>query len=271
MIINGVTTDTLTANDRAIQYGDGCFSTMKVSATGEIELIAKHISRLQRDCQRLSIIFDGWDRLRLAMRQQALAKPDSVLKVLISRGQGGRGYGISGVTNPSWLISSHKLPSHYSSWKESGIRLMLSSVRLARQPLLAGVKHLNRLEQVLAKADLEQSDYDDALLCDCEGKLVEATAANLFWCEGEQWFTPSLTHSGVAGVMRQHIFEFLAASGQQVQQVSVKPQRLNKATDMFLSNCLMGVMPVAALFLPTHNEPVTFVNNNTIKLMEQLV
>lgn len=271
MIVNGVQTDMLAATQRATQYGDGCFTTARVTPSGQIMLFAQHLARLQRDCQRLHIAFTDWPSLQHDMQQQAALKPDSVLKVLISRGQGGRGYGVAGVTQPSWLVSSHPLPSHYVHWRQQGITLMLSSVHLARQPLLAGIKHLNRLEQVLSKVELEQQKaFDDALLCDSEGMLIEATAANLFWCIAGQWYTPQLAYCGVEGVMRQHLLSLMPSLGHKVKQVLHRPQVLTDASDVFLSNCLMGIMPVASVSLADRCAPTTFINQQSRALMAQL-
>ncbi len=113
-------------------------------------------------------------------------KLSGVLKVIISRGGGGRGYSAANCDSPTRILSASARPAHYSRWREDGVTLTLSPVRLGRNPMLAGIKHLNRLEQVLIRTHLEQTDADEALVLDSEGFITECCAANLFWRQGQE-------------------------------------------------------------------------------------
>ena len=246
--INGQIADQLTVSDRAFQYGDGCFTTMAY-VNGQLSLWSQHLARLQADCQRLAIAFTQWTALEQALHTVLVqvTEANAVIKVVITRGQGGRGYSPLGVSAPSFVISSHPFPSHYADWQQLGINLAHCPLTLAKQPLLAGLKHLNRLEQVLIKQAMAVYDEEDALVCDTDGVIVESSAANVFWLQDGQWYTPSLSDCGVAGVMRQQVIKLLASRHEQVLEVRQMLNASFNADEMFICNALMGVVPVRSL------------------------
>ena len=170
----------------------------------------------------------------------------AVLKVLLSRGSGGRGYSGSACVQPTRMLSISAWPSHYARWREEGITLTLSPVRLGRNPLLAGIKHLNRLDQVLIRAHLEQTEADDALVLDSDGWLTECCAANIFWRQGNAVLTPRLDQAGVNGIMRQHCIQLLAGSHFDVREVNAPVSALAEADEVIVCNALMPVIPVRA-------------------------
>lgn len=245
-LINGAWQDSLPANDRAIQFGDGCFTTARIRE-GRVQLLDAHLARLRLACERLFIPFDAWSTLETEMVELAIRQANGVLKVIISRGGGGRGYSPAGCNTPTRLLSLSPPPAHYPAWREQGITLTLSPVRLGRNPQLAGIKHLNRLEQVLIRSHLEQSDADEALVLDSEGWVTECCAANLFWRQGNQVFTPRLDQAGVNGLMRQHILSCLQQSEWQVHEVNATAAALEEAEEVLICNALMPFVPVNAL------------------------
>lgn len=244
-LINGLEQDALPASDRAIQFGDGCFTTARI-LDGHVCLLEAHIRRLQHGCETLMIPFTHWDTLRQEMCRLASGKQSGVLKVIISRGSGGRGYSAASCLSPTRILSVSACPAHYSRWREEGITLTLSPIRLGRNPMLAGIKHLNRLEQVLIRTHLEQTDADEALVLDSEGVITECCAANLLWRQGSEVFTPSLDQAGVNGIMRQFCLEQLARSGFRVVEVSAGEAALQTADEVVICNALMPVVPVRA-------------------------
>ncbi len=241
--VNGEQRQDLAVSDRAVQFGDGCFTTARVLA-GEVQWLPAHLKRLQQATQRLLIEHVDWRALEQEMVSAAAQQGEGVLKAIISRGSGGRGYSAAGCHLPTRIISLSAYPAHYHQWRSTGVRLALSSVRLGCNPLLAGIKHLNRLEQVLIRTQLEQTDADEALVLDTTGRLVECCAANLFWRTGTQVFTPQLTQAGVNGIMRQHIMTLLAERGQPCQQISAEMAVLAHADEVLICNALMPVLPV---------------------------
>ncbi len=242
-LINGTEQQQLAASDRAIQFGDGCFTTARILA-GQIQFAAAHLQRLRLACERLFIPFHNWDLLAQEMADMARGKADGVVKVILSRGVGGRGYSMENCDTPTRILSVSARPAHYARWQQEGITLALSDVRLGRNPLLAGIKHLNRLEQVLIRAGLEQTDADEALALDSEGWVTECCAANIFWRQGQHVFTPRLDQAGVDGIMRQYCLRQLASSGFHVVEVNARQQALALAEEVIICNALMPVVPV---------------------------
>lgn len=242
-LINGIPQETLPASDRAIQFGDGCFTTARIVA-GQVCLLDAHLQRLQQACEKLLIPFVEWAALQREMVELARGNDRGVLKVIISRGSGGRGYSAANCLHPTRLLSVSAWPVHYDGWRREGITLELSPVRLGRNPQLAGIKHLNRLEQVLIRTHLEQTDADEALVLDSEGFITECCAANLFWRQGKDVFTPRLDQAGVNGLMRQFCLQQLAHSGYRVVEVNAREAALAEVDEMVVCNALMPVVPV---------------------------
>jgi len=242
-LINGIPQETLPASDRAIQFGDGCFTTARIAA-GQVCLLNAHLQRLQMACEKLLIPFVAWAELQREMVELARGNERGVLKVIISRGSGGRGYSAANCLHPARILSVSGYPAHYDGWRREGITLELSPMRLGRNPHLAGVKHLNRLEQVLIRTHLEQTDADEALVLDSEGFVTECCAANLFWRNGKDIFTPRLNQAGVNGLMRQFCLQQLAHSGYRVVEVHAREAVLAEADEMVVCNALMPVVPV---------------------------
>ena len=244
-LINGLEQDALPASDRAIQFGDGCFTTARI-LDGNVCLLEAHIRRLRHGCETLMIPFTHWDTLHQEMCRLASGKQSGVLKVIITRGSGGRGYSAASCLSPTRILSLSACPAHYSRWRDEGVTLTLSPIRLGRNPMLAGIKHLNRLEQVLIRTHLDQTNADEALVLDSEGFITECCAANLLWRQGREVFTPSLDQAGVNGIMRQFCLEQLARSGFRVVEVSAGEAALQTADEVVICNALMPVVPVRA-------------------------
>nr|WP_314983556.1 aminodeoxychorismate lyase [uncultured Pantoea sp.] len=243
MWINGLKQSTLTASDRGLQFGDGCFTTAAVRQ-GKIMMLESHIQRLKEGCERLWISGVDWHQLEAEMKQAAYEQNQAVLKVIISTGSGGRGYSRRGCGEPARIVSLAPWPLHYADLQQQGVSLRLSPIRLARNAQFAGIKHLNRLEQVMIRAHLDQTDADEALVLDTEGWVVECCAANLFWRKGTQIFTPDLSVSGVDGIMRRSLMAQLVAAGQACQVVKSEPAKLMNADEVVICNALMPVLPV---------------------------
>ena len=242
-LINGLEQNTLPVNDRATQFGDGCFTTARIR-DGRVEWLSAHLNRLKANCAALAISFDEWDLLQQEMVKLAGSQNDGVLKVMITRGSGGRGYSATACNSPTRILNTSPAPAHYPLWQQQGISLALSPVHLGRNPMLAGLKHLNRLEQVLIRAHLEQTTADEALVLDSEGWVTECCAANLFWRAGDTVFTPRLDHAGVDGIMRQHCLSLLAQSRFRVVEVNARVEAVRQADELIVCNALMPVIPV---------------------------
>lgn len=244
-LINGTEQSSLAAGDRGVQFGDGCFTTARVRQ-GRVEHLDKHLARLQHTCEALLISFSEWATLSDEMTRLARAQQEGVLKVILTRGSGGRGYSAAACGAPTRILSTSALPDHFFRWREQGVSLTLSPVRLGRNPALAGLKHLNRLEQVLIRTHLEQTSADEALVLDSEGWVTECCAANLFWRAGETVFTPRVDQAGVNGIMRQHCLRLLGQTRYRVVEVSATADAVRQADEVVICNALLPVVAVSA-------------------------
>lgn len=241
--INGEPCAHFTPDDRGLQFGDGCFTTARV-VEGRIDLLAWHLERMQQGSERLLLPAIDWVAFENEMTQAAKSISLGVMKAIVTRGIGGRGYSSQGCSHPTRIISTTAYPEHYRQWRESGISLALSPVQLSRNPLLAGLKHLNRLEQVLIRSHLDQTTAHEALVLDTSGLLVECCAANLFWRKQKNVFTPNLDQAGVAGVMRRRIIELLANSNYSLCVVNEPLETLAEADEVLVCNALMPLLSV---------------------------
>lgn len=243
MLINGRPAQSINAGDRGLAYGDGLFETIRI-AGGQPVFLARHMARLARGCERLGITVPV-DELNAEV---AAVLADSglssaVVKIIVSRGAGGRGYRPDTSLRPNRIVSISKYIPDGSAWQE-GVRAMVCDTRLGTNPALAGIKHLNRLEQVMAARELGD-DYAEGLMMNVTGELIEGTRSNLFVVDDERLVTPDLTACGVAGVMREFLME-----RKEVSTGSVPLSRISSADEIFVCNSVFGIWPVGTLVLP---------------------
>ncbi|MGL5006465.1 MAG: aminodeoxychorismate lyase [Plesiomonas sp.] len=251
MLINGLRDAQLNVADRGLAYGDGSFTTARV-VRGKVQLQQAHIERLWSACQRLSITFPDIAILQSEIEMVAREIDQGILKVIITRGLGGRGYSSINCDNTTRIISVAQWPMQYTQWQHEGIRLGESQISLGINPLLAGMKHLNRLEQVLIRQQLDQHNavnplqiaLDDLIVCDSAGYVVECCAANVFWRKGQHLFTPQLDWAGVSGVMRKYIMAYCDQQGWHCEAVRETVKTLADADEIFICNALLPVVPV---------------------------
>lgn len=246
MLVDGRSTTLITVADRGFQYGDGCFTTLEVRQ-GVPLFQERHLQRLQRDYTRLRIPFDQTAALHAELAAMAAEGGNGVLKVILTRGAGGRGYRCPEPPQPSRVLSFHPMPEYPTAWASAGVALHLCKTRLGINPALAGIKHLNRLEQILARAEWTDPDTPEGLLLDAQGCVTEGTMSNVFLVQGGVLTTPKLDRCGVAGVMREMVMELAAGMGLRVRQRRCRLADVYQADEVFLSNCLIGLWPVRRL------------------------
>lgn len=244
--INGVIGAQLSPLDRGFAYGDGLFETCRLLG-GTLPLWDWHKERLYQGCERLMIPLDRG--LLVDYLQQLLAATglrDGVLKITISRGEGGRGYRLPDKVLPTYCLAVY--PFAIDPLNQHGVAVRVCHQRLAVSTTLAGVKHLNRLEQVLARAEWQDNRYAEGLLFSEQGHLIEATASNVFVVSEGRLLTPDLTGCGVAGVMRRIIIEQLASKlGLNAEEVTIGLSDLLAADEVFVCNSVYGIWPVLQL------------------------
>jgi 4-amino-4-deoxychorismate lyase len=246
MWINGRAGDTVAATDRGLQYGDGLFETIAVRG-GEPRLWSRHLERLAAGCRRLDIDCPPGDLLWNECRQEIGNRDRGVVKVLISGGSGVRGYRRPATADPTRVIGCYPLPSYPPQWWRGGVRLRICRTRLGLNPALAGMKHLNRLEQVLARSEWGDPGIAEGLMRDVAGRIVSGTMSNLFLVRGGKLLTPGLARCGIAGVMRGLVIDVAEASGIEVAEGDVRLRELETADGLFLTNSLIGIWPVARI------------------------
>jgi len=239
-LVNGLQHSHIDIQNRGLAYGDGLFTTAKIE-NGHVQYLSAHIERLLSGCKKLAITPPLQVELVQQLSSVASHYTLAVLKVIITASSGGRGYARSASNNYDLIIMVYEYPSHYDELASTGIKLGLSQQQLGLNPMLAGLKHLNRLEQVLLRQELSSCADDDLLVTNINNEVIEATSANAFFLLEGQWYTPDVSQSGVNGLMRQAIVKHYP----DVVIKSLTLDEIAQAQEIFLCNCVMGVMPVS--------------------------
>lgn len=240
--IDGQPAASVALADRGLAYGDGLFETMRVEQ-GKIALLDRHMQRLQLGCRRLHIPLD----IQLVRREVcsfAQELQQGVCKLILTRGDGTRGYGLPQPATPRRILQAAPLPQWPAQNAHFGVCLYPCQTRLAIQPLLAGLKHLNRLEQVLARAEWQDPAFAEGLMLDTSGRIIEGVFSNVFFVCGNTLLTPALSGSGVAGIMREQVLELAAGQGLAVEITDLYPDQLGRMDEVFTCNSLYGIWPV---------------------------
>ena len=246
ILVNGNATNSLSVLDRGLQYGDGLFETLRVSG-GVPQHWERHMARLTRGCRRLGMPSPPVEQLTAEARQVCEGQQGGVLKIIVTRGSGGRGYGPPLAVSPSRIVARFAAPTYPASHWQDGVTVRVCDTQLGMNPALAGLKHLNRLEQVLALAEWQDPDIAEGLMCDTQGRVVEGTMSNVFVVRNGRLLTPDLSQCGVAGIMREVVLELAAKLAIQAQERSLEIEELMQSQEVFLTNSLMGIWPVRRL------------------------
>nr|VFK19442.1 MAG: aminodeoxychorismate lyase apoprotein [Candidatus Kentron sp. LPFa] len=241
-LIDGQPTETISVADRGFQYGDGLFETMAVEK-GIPCCLTEHLERLTRGCLRLGIPKPAPALLQQEI-QAVAAIERGVLKIIISRGAGGRGYAPPFDASPTRVVADFPWPDYPAGFREEGIETFPCETRLGRNQRLAGIKHLNRLEQVLGRAECVEKGMPEGIMSDTDGNLIEGTMSNLFLARGNRLFTPALTSSGVRGIVRSRIIRLAKMLGMDVSVTRLGPSALSHADGAFFCNSVLGIWPV---------------------------
>nr|VFK79923.1 MAG: 4-amino-4-deoxychorismate lyase [Candidatus Kentron sp. SD] len=243
ILINGQPSETIFPTDRGFQYGDGLFETMAVEK-GIPLCLNCHLDRLALGCRRLGI--PGPARAVLQREIQIVVGniQRGVLKIVISRGVGGRGYAPPSNIPPTRVVADFPWPDYPAEFSEEGVETFLCETRLGRNIRLAGIKHLNRLEQVLGRAECEERDAPEGIMSDTEGDIIEGAMSNLFLVRGNGLITPALASSGVRGIVRERIIRVARMLEIDVRVTRLDPSALSHAEGAFFCNSVMGIWPV---------------------------
>ena len=242
-LINGLEEDAITVQDRALHYGDGLFETFAVIHS-EPQYWERHYRRLACGCKRLKLPLPEEGLLRMEASQICRGVERGVLKFILTRGRGNRGYRFPDPMIPTRLFSLYPWPGYPKNYLHHGIRVRICTMRLARNPMLAGIKHLNRLEQVLARNEWDDPAIAEGLMLDTEGYVVEGTMTNLFLVWEDTLISPDLSYCGICGIMRECILE---AAARLTIPTLIQPVYLGdlyKAEEAFVCNSIIGIWPI---------------------------
>lgn len=245
ILVDGKETAAVPADDRGLAYGDGVFRTL-VMRNGEPRWWSRHYAKLAADCHALRLAPPAESVCRDDLRRIASVKPDCAVRITVTRGSGGRGYAIPHSSVPRRIVSASDLPETPAAVLQ-GVRVRYCTQSLGLQPALAGIKHLNRLENVLARAEWSDPDIAEGLLCDSTGNVIEGTRSNIFIVENETLVTPDLAQCGVAGVTRELIMDSAAKHGVACRVENIHRERLEAAACVMLVNSVIEIWPVAQI------------------------
>lgn len=222
--------------DRAFHYGDGCFSTARIRE-GVIELESLHIARLKLACERLLLSADlAFIQRSIVQLKQTYAHLNGTLKIIISRGEGQRGYSLPAHPADVWVFF-YPQASEGLTYSEIDSGVLQHAMGLS-MPQMVGVKSLNRLEQVLLKHEAEQHGWLEALVTDVQGSVVEGVSSNCFILLNDRWISPELRYNGVHGVMRAEILARMQQQGMSCELRMIDMEEIPRFQSLFFCNAL---------------------------------
>lgn len=234
--VNGEVSGMISAADRGLLYGDGVFETMRCVA-GDIPLLDLHFARLDKGLARLGIPQPATD-MRAAALQCATERGNGIVKLIVTRGEGGRGYRPPETTVATLVVEDFPLPRWPIEWFDSGVRIRTCATRLASDDPLAGLKTLNRLPQVLARREWNDPGIAEGIMLDGNAQVIEGTMSNVFYRLDECWYTPPI-NTGVRGVMRTLLREELG-----IEERVLPFEERDGIESMFVCNSVFGIWPV---------------------------
>ncbi len=247
-LLNGQSADSIDLLDRGLHYGDGLFETIAVINEQPL-CLDKHLQRLLAGCARLKFDFDDVAILESEINSICKNIDRAILKITVTAGIGGRGYNrSSSELKPTRLLAIHPWPEYPDNYLSQGIQVHLCSSRLGHNPGLAGIKHLNRLEQVLARNEWDDANTMEGLMLDIDDNVIEGTMSNLFIIlPDKKLITPDVSLCGITGIVRQYILDNCAEFDHTSDVKKLSMEDVYAASEMFFCNSVAGIMPVRQL------------------------
>jgi 4-amino-4-deoxychorismate lyase len=246
MLVNGEPGNLISIRDRGLLYGDGVFRTLRV-VQGQAQHWSLHYQKLLHDCTALGIRCPDYAQLSSELTQLLSQQTNCALKLIVTRGIASRGYAPNTATTPTHLWDASPLPNYPAAWTSEGIQARRCQLRLSQQPRLAGIKHLNRLENVLAASECSDANIAEGLLLDVDGNVIEGIRSNLFAVLHGTLTTPCLLACGVAGVQRDRVMAWAKTNSVPLETRALSWEEILHADELFIVNSLMGVCPIREL------------------------
>ena len=247
MRVNGRAARGVSLLERGLHYGDGLFETIACVA-GRARFLDRHLRRLTEGCARLAMPPVDAAGLRREIETLAAGAARAVIKLLVTRGAAvTRGYALTGREQPTRIMLRYPWPGDDPTLARDGVRVRIARLRLGENPALAGLKHCNRLEQVLARAEWTDTGITESLLFSSSGALISGTMTNVFLVRDSMLVTPRMDRCGVAGVMRAVVLDLAAEAGIAAGERVLEARHLAQAQELFLTSALTGIRPVREL------------------------
>jgi len=244
-LINGKPSAGLSLLDRGLAYGDGVFRTFLVKNGVPHHWVLQY-QKLSQDCQALGIACPSNEELLSDIETLFDQSTDAVAKIIVTRGESSRGYAVPAEIQANRVVLKSALPTYPLSNQTQGVSLHLCELKLGVQTKLAGVKHLNRLENVLARMEWSDANIADGLLMDSDENVIECTMSNIFARFGNKLITPSLDQCGVAGIARARIVQSANHFNLDVKIEAMKLDKLMQADEIIICNSLFGAWQVVS-------------------------
>lgn len=245
-LINGQDIATLAISDRSIHYGDGLFETIALKH-GVMSFWSDHYQRLISNCERLKILKPSEALLLDEINIVKQTKEQAVIKIILTRGNGERGYPIPETIKSKRIVQCYPYPQYPESYYKEGIRTRFCTTPVCENTALAGIKHLNRLDNVMASSEWNEEVIAEGFMCNAKLEVIQGTKSNLFCVRENILYTPDLTKSGILGIMRAHVLHW---AGQQQWPIKIAPisrDALLSSDEIFICNSIFGIWPVNEL------------------------
>ncbi len=243
LLVNGESGGSLDPTDRGVAYGDGVFRTL-VIRHGAPVCWQRHYRKLRADCAAIALPCPPAATLARELAAAAVGLNEAAGKIIVTRGVGPRGYAPPAPPEPTRIVSAGPLPDCPASFRDEGVKVHRCRLRLSPQPRLAGVKHLNRLENVLARMEWSHPDIAEGLLLDTADHVIEGISTNLFLVHGGVLHTPDLSRCGVSGVTRERIIDAAVREAMPVRIATIAWQDVMSAEEAILVNSLIGAWQI---------------------------
>ncbi|MFA5371154.1 MAG: aminodeoxychorismate lyase [Sideroxydans sp.] len=262
MLVNGLPSDCISAEDRGLSYGDGVFRTLRTRNAEPLNW-RRHFAKLRHDCAALGLDCPDQNILLSEIRQLSGSQAEAITKIVITRGRGQRGYAAPTIAGHTRIVDCQPLPQYPAELYTAGIQTQVCSIKLGHQPALAGIKHLNRLENVLAATECQEAGLPEGLLEDEQGMVISGTRSNLFLVRNGIIFTPELSLCGVAGVQRERVLDWADKHDTDCKIGRLQIADLLAADEVFLVNSLFRLWSIREFpgYLRTEHPFATRIRN----------
>ena len=254
-LINGEFKDSISVYDRGLAYGDGFFETMLWDSLEEknetnvgVEFWLRHLRRIKDGCQLMQINLPFDEEIirqrNLILKASLKEKKSGLLKMVVTRGVGGRGYKFERNMIPTIIFLSLPKPKVKKEYFKQGVVVKICKTQLSKNTNLFGYKHLNRLDSVLARSEWEDKNIFEGIFVDSKRNILEGTMTNIFFVHEKTLITPPIIDSGINGVMRQVIIDKAKFFFDKLVIQKINLRDVEKFDQMFLTNSVLKVIPV---------------------------